>query len=77
MRPPQNLSRQMSLSMTMQAIVHCGPISRASIAKQTGLSKQTVVSRIWWKFPICVLRVGSWLAVSGRQVKGFGGDWLR
>jgi predicted NBD/HSP70 family sugar kinase len=28
--------------MAMQAIIHCGPISRASIAKQTGLSKQTV-----------------------------------
>ncbi len=39
---PSNLSRQMSLSLTMQAIVHCGPISRASIAKQTGLSKQTI-----------------------------------
>ena len=28
--------------MVMQTIVHCGPISRASIAKQTGLSKQTI-----------------------------------
>lgn len=26
----------------METIVHCGPISRASIAKQTGLSKQTI-----------------------------------
>ena len=28
--------------MVMQAVIHCGPISRASIAKQTGLSKQTI-----------------------------------
>ncbi|WP_439529262.1 ROK family transcriptional regulator [Pannonibacter sp.] len=28
--------------MVMETIVHCGPISRASIAKQTGLSKQTI-----------------------------------
>jgi predicted NBD/HSP70 family sugar kinase/biotin operon repressor len=35
-------SRQMSLALAMQAIIHGGPISRASIAKQTGLSKQTV-----------------------------------
>ncbi|HEU4986470.1 MAG TPA: winged helix-turn-helix transcriptional regulator, partial [Rhizobiaceae bacterium] len=26
----------------MESIVHCGPISRASISRQTGLSKQTV-----------------------------------
>lgn len=28
--------------MVLEAIVHCAPISRASIAKQTGLSKQTI-----------------------------------
>lgn len=39
---PHSFSRQVSLCMAMQAIIHCGPISRASIAKQTGLSKQTV-----------------------------------
>lgn len=37
-----SLSRQLSVCVAMQAIVHAGPISRASIAKQTGLSKQTV-----------------------------------
>ena len=37
-----SFSRQMSLALAMQAIIHGGPISRASIAKQTGLSKQTV-----------------------------------
>jgi len=36
------ISRQFSLSTVMEAIIHCGPISRASIAKQTGLSKQTI-----------------------------------
>lgn len=36
------ISRQFSLCMVMEAIVHCGPISRASVAKQTGLSKQTI-----------------------------------
>lgn len=35
-------SRQFSLGVTMQAVLHSGPISRASIAKQTGLSKQTI-----------------------------------
>lgn len=35
------MSRQFALFHAMQAIIHCGPISRASIAKQTGMSKQT------------------------------------
>lgn len=39
---PHSFSRQVSLCMAMQTIIHCGPISRASISKQTGLSKQTV-----------------------------------
>ena len=36
------ISRRLTTCMVMQEIVHCGPISRASIAKQTGLSKQTI-----------------------------------
>ena len=36
------ISRQFSLRMVIESIVHCGPISRASISRQTGLSKQTV-----------------------------------
>jgi predicted NBD/HSP70 family sugar kinase len=36
------LSRQFSQRSVMEAIVQGGPISRASIAKQTGLSKQTI-----------------------------------
>ncbi|MVO16647.1 ROK family protein [Parasedimentitalea huanghaiensis] len=37
-----NLSRRMTLSSVVQAITSYGPISRASVAKMTGLSKQTV-----------------------------------
>lgn len=36
------ISRQFSLRSVMEAIVQGGPVSRASIAKQTGLSKQTI-----------------------------------
>ena len=41
-----SVSRQMSLALAMQAIIHCSPISRALIAKQTGLLKQTVSEMI-------------------------------
>ncbi|QDC02482.1 ROK family transcriptional regulator [Mesorhizobium sp. 8] len=37
-----NISRKFSQRSVMEAIVQGGPISRASIAKQTGLSKQTI-----------------------------------
>ncbi|MGI9504406.1 MAG: winged helix-turn-helix transcriptional regulator, partial [Geminicoccaceae bacterium] len=36
------ISRHFSLRSVMAAIIHHGPISRASIAKRTGLSKQTI-----------------------------------
>lgn len=36
------LTRQFSLRSVIEAVVQNGPISRASIAKQTGLSKQTI-----------------------------------
>ena len=36
------ISRRFSQRSVMEAIVQGGPISRASIAKQTGLSKQTI-----------------------------------
>ena len=36
------LSRQFSQRAVMEAVLQRGPISRASIAKQTGLSKQTI-----------------------------------
>ncbi len=42
MADPTNISRRMTLSSVVQAITSYGPISRASVAKMTGLSKQTV-----------------------------------
>ena len=44
----------------MEAVVHGGPISRASIARQTGLSKQTIseIARI--------LEEGGWIRETGR-----------
>lgn len=42
MTDPTNISRRMSMSSVVQAITTYGPISRASVAKMTGLSKQTV-----------------------------------
>lgn len=36
------ISRRFSQRSVMEAVVQGGPISRASIAKQTGLSKQTI-----------------------------------
>lgn len=36
------ITRQFSLRSVIEAVVQNGPISRASIAKQTGLSKQTI-----------------------------------
>ena len=46
--------------MVLEAVVNCAPISRASIAKQTGLSKQTV-SEIARK-----LEDGGWIQETGR-----------
>ena len=42
MTNPVKVSRQVSQSVVMQAIAQDGPISRASLAKQIGLSKQTI-----------------------------------
>ncbi|SMP02328.1 ROK family transcriptional regulator [Shimia sagamensis] len=42
MTNPGNVSRQLSMSTIVQAITTYGPISRASVSKMTGLSKQTV-----------------------------------
>lgn len=62
MEPPisHNFSRQVALCMAMQAIIHCGPISRASIAKQTGLSKQTVSELVR------ILEEEGWVRETGR-----------
>lgn len=60
MSDAQRMSRQLSLCMVMETIVHCGPISRASVAKQTGLSKQTIseIARI--------LEADGWIRECGR-----------
>ena len=55
-----NFSRQMSMALAMQAIIHTGPISRASIAKQTGLSKQTVSELVR------ILEEDGWVRETGR-----------
>lgn len=57
---PHSFSRQVSLCMAMQSIIHCGPISRASISKQTGLSKQTVSDLVR------ILEEEGWVRETGR-----------
>ena len=54
------ISRGISLRMVMEAVIHGGPISRASIARQTGLSKQTTseIARI--------LETDGWIRETGR-----------
>ncbi|PZO81242.1 MAG: ROK family transcriptional regulator [Mesorhizobium amorphae] len=42
MSETSRISRRLARCNVMETIVHCAPISRASVAKQTGLSKQTV-----------------------------------
>ena len=59
-RDPLSVPRQMSLFQAMQAIIHCGPISRASIAKQTGMSKQTA-SEV-----VRILCENGWVRETGR-----------
>jgi len=54
------LARQFSQRAVMEAIIQCGPISRASISRQTGLSKQTV-SEVMRE-----LETEGWVRESGR-----------
>lgn len=56
----RNLSRQFSRSAVVQAIASASPISRASLAKQVGLSKQTV-SEI-----VSDLEQDGWIIETGR-----------
>ncbi|ABD53797.1 ROK family transcriptional regulator [Jannaschia sp. CCS1] len=56
----RSLSRQFSRSAVVQAIASAGPISRASLAKQVGLSKQTV-SEI-----VSGLESDGWIIETGR-----------
>ncbi|MCP4316916.1 MAG: ROK family transcriptional regulator [Hyphomicrobiales bacterium] len=60
MSDASRISRQLSLCAVMETIVHSGPISRASVAKQTGLSKQTIseIARL--------LENGGWIRETGR-----------
>ncbi|WP_419911656.1 ROK family transcriptional regulator [Hoeflea sp.] len=60
MSDASRISRQLSLCAVMETIVHYGPISRASVAKQTGLSKQTI-SEIARR-----LEVDGWIRETGR-----------
>lgn len=57
---PHSFSRQVSLCLAMQAIIHCGPISRASISKQTGISKQTMSELVR------ILEETGWVRETGR-----------
>ena len=40
--PMASLTRQVSRRSVFEALLHRGPISRADLAKVTGLSKQTI-----------------------------------
>ncbi len=55
-----NLSRQVSIERVMRAIASYGPISRASLAKELGLSKQTI-SEI-----MQVLEQYNWVQIKGQ-----------
>ncbi len=66
MRPVRNISRRLSEGMVVQAIMHRGPISRASLAINTGLSKQTV-SEI-----VSDLEEEGWVAETGRTSGSIG-----
>lgn len=54
------ISRHFSLRSVMTAIIHHGPISRAAIAKRTGLSKQTISAIVR------VLEADGFVKVTGR-----------
>jgi predicted NBD/HSP70 family sugar kinase len=60
MRPSRNVSRRLSERSVVEVILHDGPISRASLALRTGLSKQTI-SEI-----VRDLELEGWVAETGR-----------
>lgn len=60
MKDNKNISRRYSAFSVMQTITSCAPISRASISRQTGLSKQTV-SEI-----VLQLKNDGWVQETGR-----------
>ena len=66
MEHQSRISRRMSQSAVIQAIANYGPTSRASVAKQTGLSKQTV-SEI-----VANLEAEGWVRVVGQTEGNIG-----
>src|SRR5690242_16156205 len=54
------LARQLSVGAVVDWIIHRGPVSRAAIAKATGLSKQTV-SEV-----VRALEIAGWVRPTGR-----------
>lgn len=60
MNDSARISRMMTLSAVVQAITTYGPISRASVAKMTGFSKQTV-SEV-----VSTLEEDGWVQIVGR-----------
>lgn len=66
MSDTQRISRKFSQRAVMEAIIQSGPISRASIAKQTNLSKQTI-SEI-----VRQLELDGWIQETGRTTGHIG-----
>ncbi|MGU9958018.1 MAG: ROK family protein [Arenicellales bacterium WSBS_2016_MAG_OTU3] len=66
MNDSAKISRTMTLSAVVQAITTYGPVSRASVAKMTGFSKQTV-SEI-----VSTLEADGWVQIVGRAEGNIG-----
>jgi predicted NBD/HSP70 family sugar kinase len=64
--PPSSMARQVSLRSVLDVALRNGPISRAELARTTGLSKQTT-SEV-----VRVLEESGWLKVSGQTQGGIG-----
>src|SRR5947199_10482085 len=60
------LARQLSVGAVVDWIIHRGPVSRAAVAKATGLSKQTV-SEV-----VRELELEGWVRPIGRTSGGLG-----
>ena len=63
---PSSMARQVSLRSVLDVALRNGPISRAELARTTGLSKQTT-SEV-----VRVLEESGWLKVSGQTQGGMG-----
>src|SRR5215471_16587353 len=60
------LARQLSVGAVVDWIIHRGPVSRAAVAKATGLSKQTVSA------VVRDLEAKGWVRPTGRTSGGVG-----